>query len=180
MLAGQIGAGGQIRTDTGDALDVVLLLVGLYLRRADQRQQADDITLQSQHLTNKKKSPRFCRLFSVFHSIPYRHFIQRDRIRPGLDSSRFSKPRRVEPLVGVLPGLAMVQPFRDAIEPGPPRPGHAGQPVALALIEEVFAPAAIPLHQQLFVRTSMLNCERNNCSLATKRLASFLMISPTW
>ncbi len=30
MLAGQIGARGQIRTDTGDALDVVPLLVGLH------------------------------------------------------------------------------------------------------------------------------------------------------
>ena len=30
MLAGQIGAHGQIRTDTGDALDVVPLLVGLH------------------------------------------------------------------------------------------------------------------------------------------------------
>jgi len=32
MLAGQIGARGQIRTDTGDALDVVPLLVGLHER----------------------------------------------------------------------------------------------------------------------------------------------------
>ena len=30
MLAGQIGARGQIRTDTGDALDVVPLLVRLH------------------------------------------------------------------------------------------------------------------------------------------------------
>ena len=30
MLAGQIGARGQICTDTGDALDVVPLLVGLH------------------------------------------------------------------------------------------------------------------------------------------------------
>jgi len=30
MLAGQIGARGQIRTDTGDALDVVPLLIGLH------------------------------------------------------------------------------------------------------------------------------------------------------
>ena len=30
MLAGQIGARGQIRTDTGDALDVVPLLFGLH------------------------------------------------------------------------------------------------------------------------------------------------------
>ena len=30
MLAGQFGAPGQIRTDTGDALDVVPLLVGLH------------------------------------------------------------------------------------------------------------------------------------------------------
>ena len=30
MLAGQIGARGQIRTDTCDALDVVPLLVGLH------------------------------------------------------------------------------------------------------------------------------------------------------
>ena len=30
MLAGQSGARGQIRTDTGDALDVVPLLVGLH------------------------------------------------------------------------------------------------------------------------------------------------------
>ena len=30
MLAGQIGARGQIRTDTGDALDVVPLRVGLH------------------------------------------------------------------------------------------------------------------------------------------------------
>jgi len=30
MLAGQIGARGQIRNDTGDALDVVPLLVGLH------------------------------------------------------------------------------------------------------------------------------------------------------
>ena len=30
MLAGQIGARGQIRADTGDALDVVPLLVGLH------------------------------------------------------------------------------------------------------------------------------------------------------
>ena len=29
MLAGQIGARGQIRTDTGDALDIVPLLFGL-------------------------------------------------------------------------------------------------------------------------------------------------------
>ena len=30
MLAGQIGAHGQICTDTGDALDVVPLLIGLH------------------------------------------------------------------------------------------------------------------------------------------------------
>ena len=30
MLAGQIGARGRIRTDTGDVLDVVPLLIGLH------------------------------------------------------------------------------------------------------------------------------------------------------
>ena len=30
MLAGQVGARGQIRTDTGDALNVVPLLIGLH------------------------------------------------------------------------------------------------------------------------------------------------------
>ena len=32
MLAGQIGARGQIRTDTGDTLNVVPLLIGLHER----------------------------------------------------------------------------------------------------------------------------------------------------
>ena len=37
MLAGQIGARGQIRTDTGDALDVVPLLVGLHEQKEHLR-----------------------------------------------------------------------------------------------------------------------------------------------
>ena len=43
MLAGRNGARGQIRTDTGDALDVVPLLVGLHEQiKRDCRLQVED------------------------------------------------------------------------------------------------------------------------------------------
>ena len=54
----------------------------------------------------------------------------------------------------------MVHPFRDAIESRPQRPLDAGQPVALALVEEELAPTAVTLRQQLLVRLRGIRIHR--------------------
>lgn len=54
----------------------------------------------------------------------------------------------------------MVNPFRDAIEPGPQSAFDTGHPVALALVEEELAPGTVPLHERLFVRLRAVGIDR--------------------
>ena len=98
-----------------------------------------------------KKEPALLPALLCFRSIPDPHFLHGNRECPGFDPGGFSKPRRIKPLIRILPGLPMINPFGDTVETGPQAAGHANQPVPFAMVEEVPAPATIPSNQSLFI-----------------------------